>query len=218
MPDRATHPAGRGAVPKALGDNYGKDNEVTIATAAFSYLRGAELDDVSMEQVFIHEGPLPALRTVRTPAEEIELLARFITGAARQLHLTKGSAAVLCPSASEGERTASGLGAAGIEAAFMLSKDLDIDARGVKVMPLRSAKGLEFPIVALAGFWPPYPFIPPGAGKQEREYRLRLERRTLFVGMSRAMRALLVVRPERPSGVFEGFDETLWNAIGSRHS
>jgi hypothetical protein len=49
-----------------------------------------------------------------------------------------------------------------------------------------------------------------------RQGRLRLERRALFVGMSRAMRALLVVRPERSSGV--GFDETLWNPIGSRHS
>ncbi len=201
---------------EALTANFRSTRE--IAAAAFSYLRGAELDDVSMEQVFIHEGPLPALRTVRTPAEETALLARFITAAARQLHLTKGSAAVLCPSASEGERIASGLEAAGIEAVFMLSKDLDIDARGVKVMPLRSAKGLEFPIVALAGFWPPYPFVPPGAGKQEREYRLKLDRRTLFVGMSRAMRALLVVRPERPSGIFDGFDETLWNTSGARRS
>jgi superfamily I DNA/RNA helicase len=88
----------------------------------------------------------------------------------------------------------------------------------VKVLPLRSAKGLEFPIVALAGFWPPYPFTPAGAGKQEREYRLRLERRTIFVGMSRAMRALLVVRPERDSLLFAGFDESLWNSNGARRA
>jgi superfamily I DNA/RNA helicase len=199
---------------ETLTTNYRSTRE--IATAASSYLCDGTIDDGVLEQAFVHEGPLPALRTVRTTGEEVDLLARFILGAARQLHLTKGSAAVLCPSANEGERIAHGLQAAGIPSKFVLSKDLDVDDAGVKVLPLRSAKGLEFPIVALAGFWPPYPFLPAGAGKQEREYRLRIERRTLFVGMTRAMRALLVIRPESQSSIFEQFDHSLWNTIDSQ--
>ena len=39
---------------------------------------------------------------------------------------------------------------------------------------------------------------------------LRRERRTLFVGMTRAMRALLVlVSTDKPGVLLEGFDETL---------
>jgi len=42
--------------------------------------------------------------------------------------------------------------------------------------------------------------------------QLRNQRRTLFVGMTRAMRALLVVVPEtKPSTLLQGFDKTLWN-------
>lgn len=78
----------------------------------------------------------------------------------------------------------------------MLSKDLDVYAPGVKVLPLRSAKGLEFPIVAIAGLWPPYPYFPANAGRGEQDERISLERRTLYVGMTRAMRALLVVVPQ----------------------
>jgi superfamily I DNA/RNA helicase len=94
----------------------------------------------------------------------------------------------------------------------MLSKDLDVDAPGVKVLPLRAAKGLEFPIVAVAGLWPPYPFFPTNASHGEREERSRLERRTLYVGMTRAMRALLVIVPESSaSTILDGFDGAFWN-------
>lgn len=193
-----------------LTANFRSTREISLA--ASSYLRSAAIDADSIDQAFVHEGPLPAIRRVRTPKQEAELLARFIDGASRQLRLAKGSGAVLCPSAREGERIASELTALGLHATFMLSKDLDVDAPGIKVLPLRSAKGLEFPIVALAGFWPPYPFMPANAGKGERAERLLLERRSLFVGMTRAMRALLVVAPESlSSALFEGFDETLWN-------
>ena len=94
----------------------------------------------------------------------------------------------------------------------MQSRDLDIRAEGVKVLPLRSVKGLEFPIVAVAGLSPPYPFVTVNASKGEREERSHLERRTLYVAMTRAMRALLVARPAASSSsLMEGFDEALWN-------
>ncbi|WP_442580321.1 UvrD-helicase domain-containing protein [Mesorhizobium sp. ASY16-5R] len=193
-----------------LTANFRSTREISLAAA--SYLKNAAIDQDAVDQTFVHEGPLPALRRVRTPKQEIELLVRFVDGASRQLRLAKGSSAILCPSAREGERIADELSAHGLHATFMLSKDLDVEAPGVKVLPLRSAKGLEFPIVALAGFWPPYPSMPANAGKREREERLLLERRALFVGMTRAMRALLVIVPDTLSStLFAGFDGTLWN-------
>ncbi len=40
---------------------------------------------------------------------------------------------------------------------------------------------------------------------------LARQRRTVFVAMTRAMRALLVVSPDAPSPLFGGFDPRLWN-------
>jgi superfamily I DNA/RNA helicase len=48
--------------------------------------------------------------------------------------------------------------------------------------------------------------------RDEREEFLALERRTMFVGMTRAMRALLVAIPERAqSPLFSGFEGDYWN-------
>jgi superfamily I DNA/RNA helicase len=83
----------------------------------------------------------------------------------------------------------------------------------VKVITLQSAKGLEFPVVAVAGF---IDGLPPaggrGAGEEETEEALARQRRLLFVAMTRAMRSLLVVVPDRPSPLLTGFDPQLWNA------
>ena len=50
---------------------------------------------------------------------------------------------------------------------------------------------------------------------EEREEELARERRTIFVGMTRAMRALLVVVPaQTKSPLLQGFDTTYWN-LGS---
>jgi superfamily I DNA/RNA helicase len=52
-----------------------------IATAAFSYVKGAVIDDISIEQIFLHEGPAPALRTVKSQEEVLALLEKFIQAA-----------------------------------------------------------------------------------------------------------------------------------------
>ena len=78
---------------------------------------------------------------------------------------------------------------------------------------MKSAKGLEFPIVALAGFLgTTFPVIPNNTPEEAKEEIYARERRTLFVGMTRAMIALLVVVPaDRPSQLLQGFDPKLWN-------
>jgi superfamily I DNA/RNA helicase len=72
----------------------------------------------------------------------------------------------------------------------MTGKTLDLNATHVKVITLKSAKGLEFPIVAVAGFLGShYPIIPTGSQHVAIDEIMARGRRTLFVGMTRSMRA-----------------------------
>jgi hypothetical protein len=127
--------------------------------------------------------------------------------------LNDGSCAILCPSEGVGKELASGLSERGLEATFMKGSDLNLTRPGVKILTLQSAKGLEFPIVALAGFiGSNYPVLPFDVSPEQREELLAKERRILFVGMTRAMRALLVVTPVNPdTELMRGFDPTRWN-------
>jgi superfamily I DNA/RNA helicase len=94
----------------------------------------------------------------------------------------------------------------------MPGRELDLEKPIVKVITLQSAKGLEFPVVAVAGFIGGLPQLGgKGAEAEDTEEALARQRRTMFVAMTRAMRALLVLAPDKPSPLFDGFDPLLWN-------
>ena len=117
------------------------------------------------------------------------------------------------PTESVGGKIASQLSYLGLEAHYMSSKELDLNRQGVKVITLKAAKGLEFPIVAIAGFLEAtYPKIHQGTSDDELSEILARERRTLFVGMTRAMRALLIIVPvTNSSDLLDHFDPQSWN-------
>ena len=95
----------------------------------------------------------------------------------------------------------------------MEGMNLDLTQKGVKVLTLNSAKGLEFPIVALAGFTGSrYDHFSLTAFAEEQEEEIARSRRVIFVGMTRAMRALLViVAAGTSSPLLTGFDPTYCN-------
>ena len=194
-----------------LRANYRSTAE--IGEAATSYLASGTLESEIVERQYINSGPLPDVRSVESYQHEVLLLASFFKKASRILRLTLGSCAVLCPNKNIGQAIASDLSRAGLEANYMEGRDLNLTRPGIKVLTLNSSKGLEFPIVALAGFLTSiYPVIPRGASEDEQAELVARERRTMFVGMTRAMRALLVVVPANPgSELLEGFDPTYWN-------
>jgi superfamily I DNA/RNA helicase len=70
--------------------------------------------------------------------------------------------------------------------------------------------------VALAGFASShYSLVHAENQEGERDEALARERRTIFVGMTRAMRALLVVVPAHTSSpLLTGFDPKYWNLGG----
>jgi superfamily I DNA/RNA helicase/mRNA-degrading endonuclease RelE of RelBE toxin-antitoxin system len=183
-----------------------------IGEAARDYLADGRLDDEPVDPEYVHAGPLPAIRFVGGEADEAALLKRFFKDAARELRLPVWAGAILVPSEKAGERLAARLSADGLPAKFMTGRDLELTAQALKVITLKSAKGLEFPAVAIAGFDQPYPYLRAGMSDDERAERMSQERRTLYVAMTRAMRALLVCGPrDGKSPLVTGVNEELWN-------
>lgn len=184
-----------------------------IGEAAQSYLSNGTLETDSIERHYINNGPMPDARRVQNQHYEAHLLVSYFKKASRSLRHSIGSCAVLCPSEKAGQALATALQNQGLEATYMAGRELNLTRPGVKVMTLKSSKGLEFPIVALAGFTPNnYPKIPSTATAEEIEELLARERRTMFVGMTRAMRALLVIMPNGYiTPLFNGFDPDHWN-------
>jgi superfamily I DNA/RNA helicase len=198
--------------------NYRSTRE--IGEAAQSYLAAGLLDSEQIERTYVNSGPLPGVRAIRNGGEEVQLLAHFLPAAAHEFRLSTGACAVLCPTAKAGKALAAELTRRGVEATFMASHELNLTCPGVKVLTLKSAKGLEFPIVALSGFsdssrhtW--NTSVPKNVSAEERDEYLSVDRRSMFVGMTRAMRALLITIPAGAKGpLLEGFDAAYWNLGG----
>jgi superfamily I DNA/RNA helicase/mRNA-degrading endonuclease RelE of RelBE toxin-antitoxin system len=185
-----------------------------IGEAAQSYLTNGALEVETTERQYVHTGPQPAVRRISNSGEQSTLLVNYFQQARSYFHLSLSACAVLTPTAQAGKAIAADLSSRGLPATFMSSAELNLKQPGIKVLTLRSAKGLEFPIVALAGFlensWHAAQSAP--VSGEEREELLGLERRAMFVGMTRAMRALLVVLPDWARiPLLSGFAEQYWN-------
>ncbi|MCB9759435.1 MAG: UvrD-helicase domain-containing protein [Alphaproteobacteria bacterium] len=177
-----------------LRRNYRSTRE--IDRAAFALLRAEEGETLD-ESTSIHDGPLPVLVRGVEPDAEPAWIARFIRQMSRHLHLRSSAAAVLVPSGPVGQALAEALCDAGLPATYFAGRDLDLGADTVKVVTLYSAKGLEFPIVVAAGFEEgTYPVADDFDDPELFAERMRHERRLLYVGLTRAMRGLMVVVPK----------------------
>lgn len=198
-----------------LRRNYRSTAE--IDQAAFAVLRPEE-GEVLEPSTSVHEGPLPVLVRDVEPEREAGWAARFIRQMARHLHLKTSAAAVLVPTAETGERLAVELKGMGLDARFFAGRDLDLKADVVRLLTLHSAKGLEFPIVVVAGLDDgAYP-VPEDFEESELfGERARHERRLLYVGLTRAMRGLMLLVPrgcQHPAVV--DLDSTHWHVEEAR--
>jgi superfamily I DNA/RNA helicase len=101
----------------------------------------------------------------------------------------------------------------GLSAELVKGSTFNLDDNIIKVMTIHSAKGLEFPFVAVvrvdSGLMP---LIWNVKDAEEKEVRLADERRLLSVGLSRAMRRLaLFYDTNRPSQFINEINNSLWN-------
>lgn len=193
-----------------LQRNYRSTRE--IDRAAFSVLLPEEGEELVASQS-VHEGPLPVLVRDLAPDEQATWIARFVRQMARHLHLKLSAAAVLVPGAAAGEALAEQLRQQGLAARFFPGRDLDLKADVVRILTLHAAKGLEFPIVVIAGLdtgaWP----VPEDFEESDLySERARHERRLLYVGLTRAMRGLMLLVPRAcRHPAFQDLNLTHWH-------
>lgn len=193
-----------------LKRNYRSTKEVE--NAAFSVL--VPEDGEALEpSTSVHEGPLPVLVRGVEPEREGDWVVRFVREMSRHLHLRQNAAAVLVPSAEIGKALATGLADAGMPATFFAGRDLDLKTDCLKVLTLHSAKGLEFPTVVVCGFHEgTYPVEADFDDAGLFAERMRHERRLLYVGLTRAMRGLMLIVPKGcRHQALSGLDTARWH-------
>lgn len=196
---------------RILRRNYRSTKE--IATAAGKLLTaGDSADSEAVQQSFIHSGPPPVVYAADGTSDQARWLAEQIWKAAQDLHLPVNSAAVLVPSKSLGQTFAKLLKTHGLPARFMAGRDIKLEERAVKVMTLHSAKGLEFPIVALAHVEADrLPKETTATDAQDIAEHHNAQRRLMYVGCTRAMRYLFVTHDRSlPSPFLEQLSEDCW--------
>jgi len=177
-----------------LRRNYRSTAE--IDRAAYDVLEPEDNEEIQTSKS-IHNGPLPVCLTGVDPDVEVEWCAKFIRQMSRHLSMKTNAAAILVPNKIIGGQIAGELQSYGVPAKYFAGRDLDLNSEVVKVLTLHSAKGLEFPMVIVCGLVPgTYPVASEFGDPDVYLERMRHERRLLYVGMTRAMRGLMIIMPE----------------------
>ena len=173
-------------------------------------------DSEAGDQEYVHAGAKPVIYAAAGASDQAEWLAARICAAARELRLPLNAAAVLVPSNSLGQSLANLLAEQGLPARFLPSRDVRLEERCVKVMTLHAAKGLEFPIVAIAHVEADR--LPRQSGATDAEdirEHVESQRRLFYVGCTRAMRHLFVTYDRSlPSPFLEMLSEERWLRLG----
>jgi superfamily I DNA/RNA helicase/mRNA-degrading endonuclease RelE of RelBE toxin-antitoxin system len=196
---------------RILRRNYRSTREIGQASAEL--LTEADgLDSEAVQQTFVHIGPPPAIYAADGAADQARWLATEIRQAAQDLHLPINAAAVLVPSNSLGKAFADLLTEHGLPARFVSGKNVQLAERCAKVMTLHSAKGLEFPIVALAHVEADrLPRETEATDAQDIAEHHQAQRRLMYVGCTRAMRYLFVTHDRSiPSPFLQQLSEDCW--------
>jgi superfamily I DNA/RNA helicase/mRNA-degrading endonuclease RelE of RelBE toxin-antitoxin system len=185
-----------------LRRNYRTTRE--IATAASDFLRRSDCGDPdSLLPVSSQSGPQPILKGFDTKEEQWKYLASYVKQMSRHLRLKPSAAAVLVPDQKSGEEAASALTILGLPSIFTSGTELDLDSDEVKVLTIKAAKGLEFPIVAITDLADNLlPGLAEETDEDEIHEELKAARRTLYVGMTRAMRGLMLLYPNKNASRF----------------
>jgi len=189
-------------------------NTQQIAAACTTILEGTNAGDPEClhQQPSPYQGEKPLILLVNDADKEIEAIREFFLSAAKQFRLPLHGSAVLCPSSQMGKTYADKLTKMGLKAKFVPGKKIDLKAPYIKVLTLHSAKGLEFPFVAVVGLQAEgLPDIDPNLPPDEIPAAIDEQRRLFYVGTSRAMRALMVCGSQSsPSRYLDNLQAPYW--------
>lgn len=197
---------------RLLKRNYRSTRE--IAEAAHEIMTTDAGDPETLTQEHVHFGSKPVLALTNSYDEQIELIVDYIRRNARYLRLPTGAAAILCPTHALAERVARDCRNAGLPTLQFKSDNLRLDDPHVKVLTIHSAKGLEFPIVAIPSVDEGVlPRSSESSDPDEVENEVNLQKRLLFVAATRAMRSLIVTCSGSPSPFINPLTEGRWEII-----
>ena len=159
------------------------------------------LDLAELPEAPARQGVKPIL--LKLPeASDYAALIRVVLEQCRRLRIPLSGVGVLTTSNVAAENVVSEFNARAINAVLGKNSDLDLDYPAIKVMTLHSAKGLEFPLVVLLDINEgQLPRQHTDVPEEERTNYESNDLKLLFVGVSRAMRQLVVTcdmgRPSR---------------------
>lgn len=199
---------------RVLRRNYRTTQQ--IAEAAHDMVRGTGVaDEEALKQEYVRVGPKPTIFRCNSEDEMFRWLARSITIACQELHLPSNAAVVLTRTNDLAKAAAAQLTAQGLLAKYMSGRDLNLQETGVKVMTIHSAKGLEFPIVAVPYFEEDvFPLPREEASPAEMQEIENQDLRLLYVAWTRAMYRLFVAyRRGQESPFLSLLDTSLWDTV-----
>jgi superfamily I DNA/RNA helicase/mRNA-degrading endonuclease RelE of RelBE toxin-antitoxin system len=190
-----------------------------IMEAATQPLRdGGGGDPETFNTIPVREGSKPEVIPCSSIEEHVKGIERFLKTAAEEIRLPIHAGCVLARSNKTGEQIAAGLRDRGMSAQLVKGAAFDLEKKVVKVMTIHSAKGLEFPFVAVVRIdKDQMPLMMWSVtDPEEKEARIMDERRLLNVAFSRAMRRLAVTYTKtKPSMFISEMDKSLWTLWNS---
>lgn len=195
-----------------LKRNYRNTEQIIAACATI--LEGTSAGDAECltQEPSAYQGTIPTIILTDSVEQEGRLIHSFFVDAAKRCRLPLHGGAVLCPSGAIGKAIAQRLVKQGAEARFVSGNDIDLNANYIKVLTLHSAKGLEFPFVAVVGLREGIlPHIGADLPDDEMTTVSDEQRRLFYVGCSRAMRALMVSGSRsNPSSFLDSLSGPYW--------
>jgi superfamily I DNA/RNA helicase len=148
----------------------------------------ASINDKDIETLkdqFVKRGDSPVYFKASNELAEIEKIKKYIHDSAMELRVTYGNVAVLCSTKNIGLEFEAKL--KDFNAKFFDGRHLDLSHKGIKILTMHSAKGLQFPIVVIPRLTSQF------LNYSDREIDfIDRKRKLLFVAFSRAMNKLLV--------------------------
>ncbi len=172
------------------------------AAALNSYNRIVRLAEDYVDPQFTHrQGPWPIVLQCDITSREVKAVSEKILSLVGDNRFRLADFAVVCPTVNLCDIFLEGLKRVDIPAIVHTQEQFDILEEQVKVLTIHSAKGLEFPVVFLAGLHEgTLPQRRKPMDDEEANIALERDRTLMYVGMTRAAEALyLVTSEEAPS-------------------
>ena len=193
---------------RILKRNYRTNKEIcTAITPLISGLRDNDIETIGGEPVA--SGVKPTLIGYSDVGSEPEVINKWLIRTLLEERASPMHAAVLCRSKNAGQQLARQLDKT-LNAKMLTTDDDILGHPGVKILTAHSAKGLQFPVVVVAGLEEgKFPFRARTSADESEHYAK--DQRLLFVACTRAMRRLaLSFNTQKKSRYIELLEHEHW--------